>query len=712
MLSLKHPASIAVRWARRPAFCFLLGCAGFSLSGTAHSETAPPAPSIAPTSRALPFYIEGISVTPQNLPGDINFPHATDKDLGVRVEIFTRNRARLGGTNSFHCHAVRFDGETPQKLAQDGLWSWQDTPPAWNEDETEMPPGGLTVWRFNTRNSQWGLGRNFPVTVVDWQRIAQSEWNLSLNPQGVWFSSIVFTSHDGNPIPDSLTMHVANESAGPVQFIGFRLFLPATNTSYRVLYPQPAGTNAVKYPADGRIQPGDKGCYQAQVGRLPLTYAAVQAIFADAGNQQFAIWAHLRVKRETFDIGGGWVQEADLPATPMVLEPFLKTLQRMHVNTANFVTIPGYTDKAGPESLQMRYPLKRFGKLEPVAAYEQDSMLPFVHAIEFLGEPQYEGGTPRPPQVVWQALQPYAKTRLSTTVTLSDASAWRQYAGLSDYPNFDAYRVCAPATDDWLAYDRWGEKRIAWGAPLETIGALCRSLRELSRPKPIACWSQGPHAGWDALGGRKRTSPTPDEIRMQAYHALSSRVTSLYWFNLNLKSLVQFRDTIDEITRIGREIGMLSDFYVEGDAYRYRRAQKDGKPDWDLASIASPKGAVLFALDLDYEPDRGDKVFEFKHRRDCRFYFELPAYLRAPVDVFRVDAEGVYEVKWQNTATGVAIDDRQSKTAIYVAAPSRETKSNIERKRLSAIAFEQAVNFDPARRGKDFDQLKAGLGLK
>jgi len=81
---------------------------------------------------------------------------------------------------------------------------------------------------------------------------------------------------------------------------------------------------------------------------------------------------------------------------------------------------------------------------------------------------------------------------------------------------------------------RWGGQTIRWGAPLETIGEMTRSLREISRPGPIAYWSQGAHAGWDRYGGRSRTSPTPDELRLQAYHALSSRITSLYWFNLAL----------------------------------------------------------------------------------------------------------------------------------------------------------------------------------
>ena len=266
--------------------------------------------------------------------------------------------------------------------------------------------------------------------------------------------------------------------------------------------------------------------------------------------------------------------------------------------------------------------------------------------------------------------------------------------------------------DDWDLYDRWEGRPILWGAPLETLGDLCRSLRELSRPAPIACWSQGPYFGWDVIEGRRRTAPTPDELRLQAYHALSSRITSLYWYNLSLRSLVQFRDTIDEITRIGREIRLLDDFYLNGNAYRFQQARRDNKPDWDLASIVSPRGALLFALDLDYTPSRSTRVFEFRNRREAVFSFPLPAYLRRVADVFRVDADGVYPVNYNVTDQGVQIADKQSKVAIYVATPYPEMRTLIEGKRQTLLVYEQSLNFDPANKNRDFELLKAGLSAK
>ena len=280
----------------------------------------------------------------------------------------------------------------------------------------------------------------------------------------------------------------------------------------------------------------------------------------------------------------------------------------MHINAGMHQEVSGYSDTP----LFAKYPLKYMNRLQPFDHYDTDAMLPRIHAVEFQGEPQYGGGRPVPPQEVFAKFLPYGPTRLPTSITHSEERVWRYYAGLSDYPHYDAYRVSAPAPDSWSLYDRWGTDRLRWGAPLETIGDMTRSLRDLYRPRPIAYWSQGAHAGWDRTGGRTRTSPTPDELRAQACHALAQRITSLYWFNLSLKSLVKFRDLIEPITRVNREVRLMEDLLLEGDAFECRREFQDGQPSWDLASVTGPNGALLFANDLAYVPDAQKKVFKFQ----------------------------------------------------------------------------------------------------
>jgi hypothetical protein len=435
---------------------------------------------------------------------------------------------------------------------------------------------------------------------------------------------------------------------------------------------------------------------------LPLTYAALEVRLSDAGGKPITVWTHQRIKREVFDISGGWVASKLGSSNTLHSEPYLKTLSRMHINAGMHEHVPGYSDTP----LFEKYPLKYMNRLQPVARYDTESMLPRIHAVEFLGEPQYGGGKPVSPQDCWKAFAPYAPTRLPTSVTHSEERVWRFYAGISDYPHYDAYRVTAPSPDAWGQYDRWGGQRIRWGAPLETIGDMSRSLRELNRPRPVAYWSQGPHHDWRGYGGRKRGSPTPDELRLQAYHALASRITSLYWFNPSLHSLVAFPDLIEPMTRVGREIRMLEEYWLEGDATSHERMLRDGQSDWDLDVVAGPRGALLFALDLAYTPDSEEHVFKFGPPREATFLFPLPAYLRAPAEIFRVDADGVTQVQHTVSDGFVEIRDRVSRAAIYVAAANAGERARIEMRRQVLIARENAFGFDPAGKPADLAVLQ------
>ena len=660
--------------------------------------------------KPLPLEVAGVTVTPHANVQTMHFRQAVPPLTGARVQLFLRNPAPTNSPvpDELDFNVVTFDDQEPQRLLSDGEWSWHDTPAVWTENETKLPPGSLVVWTFNGSTPAWTSGKELKIGVTDWLRAQRSEFTVKLPDASVHLAAVTFLSTSNHVHPNQIVLHIANDSDQAVQIAGIRLHLPRPGSPWRRLFPQPLLTNLACFPRQGWIAAHDQGGASITVAPLPLIHAALEVILKDRADRPRTLWAFQRIKREVFDISGGWVAAGGGPMNPLTQEPFLKTLKRLHVNTAHLQLTPGYTDTYGPGSLYARYPLKLFGAMQPLAAYDTDAMLPRLHAVEFLGEPQYEGGdSQRLPQEVWHALAPYATHRLPTTVTLSDPSTWSAYAGLSDYPHFDAYRVAAPAADIWPQYDRWGKDRIAWGAPLETIGDMCRSLRETSRPAPVAAWSQGPHHAWELVDGRKRAAPNPDEIRLQAYHALSSRITSLYWFNLSLPALVKYRDTLPALERIGREIRMLDDFYLEGSAYRHQSLRRESRPDWDLASIVSPRGAVLTALDLDYAPDRSDKRFEFRRPREARFSFALPAWLRPPQDVFRLDAEGIYDVKYTNTVGGVEIVDRQNKVALYVAAASRELRAELERKRQALLIEERLLNFDPGANPKDFEILKA-----
>jgi len=83
-----------------------------------------------------------------------------------------------------------------------------------------------------------------------------------------------------------------------------------------------------------------------------------------------------------------------------------------------------------------------------------------------------------------------------------------------------------------------------------------------------------------------------------------------------------------------------------------------------------------------------------------------------PADVFRVDADGVYDVSWTATEDGVVIRDVQAKVAVYVATHDRTLRAQLAARREELVAEEEALGFDPARSDADFAALQALLPMK
>lgn len=652
------------------------------------------APAIA---RPSTLDVEGVHVVPHVQSTEMRYRQKTDFSLGARVEIFVRNTSQTSVLLPADL-PVQVRGRSPDAWLPSDDWAWHDFPSAWGGAPLHLPPGALTVWSWNGKRANWGTQTRADLHVAlpgDPQALHQT---VPIDPPSAWISALTFLGPAGQARPDSLVVHIANQGPEVLRLDACRLWLPADNASWRALLPQPWATHRLDLlPADGRIAPGDRAIARVGTGPLPLTYAALEVRLIDPHGHPRTLWAHQRIKREAFDISGGWVNDGSRNGSaPLLSEPFLRTLHRLHVNTAYLQDTPGYTDQAGPGGLYARHPLKYVGKLQPMEHYGSDALLPRIHAVEFLGEPQYGGGRPVPPQEVWRQLSPYAPSRLPTSLTHSEERLWRFYAGLSDYPHYDAYRVSAPSPDAWGLYDRWNGQRIRWGAPLETIGEMSRSLRDLNRPRPVAYWAQAAHHDWGTYGGRARRSPTPDELRLQAYHALASRITSLYWFNLSARSLVAFPDLIEPMTRIGREIRLLEDYYLEGDATSHQRVLHEGKPDWDLDVIAAPGGALLFALDLAYQADASQRQFTFGPPREATFRFPLPSFLSRPTQVLRVDADAITPVAHQPVPGGIEVRDRASRVVIYLATSRPGDAPRLEERRRQLVAAEEALGPGPA----------------
>jgi len=96
--------------------------------------------------------------------------------------------------------------------------------------------------------------------------------------------------------PDTVVLHIANEPGQVLSISSVRLWLPRDGATWQTLWPQPP------MPAAAEVPPRDKGILKLRTNKLPLTYVAIE-VATNAG----PVWSHLRIKRETFDISGGWV---------------------------------------------------------------------------------------------------------------------------------------------------------------------------------------------------------------------------------------------------------------------------------------------------------------------------------------------------------------------------------------------------------------------
>lgn len=598
--------------------------------------------------------IIGVSIVPHTAAPEMRYAQERGPGPAALVRLFVKGGAI----------PETFNDKKPDDLVKTGDWAWHDAALA-----IPGTPETLTVLSFNGKSAAWGIGNAFTIagTGID-------KATIKIEQPKTWVTAVTYRGPDGSIHPNRIVIHIRNNQTAATKVTGIRLWLPKPEQPWQLLH---AGS---WIPVNVAIPATDSGVVSAYVARLPLSYAAVE-VRTSTGN----LWAYSRIKAEHFAISGGWINNegSDAHKDPA----FLGLLKSMHIDTAHYQELSGYSDN--PE-LFNKYKLRRFNHLDPIDVYSKPEKLVDVHAVEFLGEPQYGGGKPVPPQRVHDQLVPYKASPLPTSVTHSEERIWRWYAGVCDFPHYDAYRVTAPAADQWTKYDRWGGKKIRWGAPLETIGVMCRSLRELNQPLPCAYWSQGPHEGWDdPFDGRKRRSPTPAELRSQAIHALGARIVSLYWFNLSLNSLMLFPDTWDAMRRVGREIRMVEPILLDGDHTAFRKQGLPGAgPDWELSVVSSTDAALCVAADVAYKISESGQEFVFGKPRAVRFAFPLPARLRKPADVFRIDADGVHTVKWQAKGDGIVIDDVRSEDALYVVGLTKATRQVIVHRHATALAHE------------------------
>lgn len=648
--------------------------------------------------------VQALTVNPHRFSEEMRYRRPADPSMGAWVRLFVVNQGEqaieLDGTDP-----MLVDGQRAEHWLQAGQWTWYDSPAMQATPVIQLPSQSLMVMEWNGARADWGVQRSIALAARAQDGTQLPLGSHGLKPSPVVFRAISFLGDGQDPLPHQIALHLENTTQVPRSLWQLRCWLPSQDPASRIFHLARQIDLKSLSSAELILEPGAIWSQTLEIGALPLGQVVIEARLRRAGQQASeSIMARLRVRREQFDISAGWAGSEVDGRNTLTREPFLRVLRGLHLNTAQIGEVPGYTDL--PE-LYDRYPLKRFHKLEDLARYGSDALLPQVHGVEFLGEPQYGGGKPVPPMEVHQALLPYRGGALPTTLTHSEERIWRLYAGLSDYPHYDAYRVVAPAADSWSAYDRWQGKSIRWGAPLETIGTMTRSLRDLYRPASIAYWSQGAHDGWSSRR-RARSSPTPDELRMQAWQALANRITSLYWFNLSLESMLAFPDLLLPIQEVNRMALTLSPWLLEGVDTWHRRVEAEGRPQWDLSVVQTRDAALLFALNLDYGIDDQDNTFAFE-QRSAQFTFPSLGTMQPGWQLFRLDRDGVKLVNPEWQAQAVTWEDQVAVEGVYIMGADPMLGLKLRQRWQSLLEHEQAHGVNRANESSVLASLQALL---
>ena len=642
--------------------------------------------------------VVGLNRVEHSIETEMRYLQPRGKGLSARYQLFVRNVSERPLASTPNASPA-INGKSAAQWHSEGRLSWFHFPAQDGTYPAAMPPGSLMVWQFNGKDDGWLTPAGYSLRSRDLDTVIRDE------VQSVYIAHASFTGPESSILPDRATIHLFNDSPDDFRMEDVVLWQASGEGPWQFLQAGVTLRPLATAPSDGRLRARGKSIMVLQSETFRLGYAALQVGIRDANGRRRELWAHVKVRKEAFDISAGWANDPIGGKPAFLNEGFLKTLKSLHVNTAHYNGQTGYSDN---DSLYRLQPLKYFGHLLPWNTYDRDSLLPRIHGIEFLGEPQYGGGTPVDPQKVLMQLLPFAPSRIPTTLTHSEERIWRFYAGLSDFPHYDAYRVSAPSADEWDRYDRWKGLRIAWGAPLETIGNMTRSLKSLNRPASVAYWSQGPHEGWEVYGGRKLTSPTPSELRAQAYHALSTGITSLYWFNLSYKSLAGYPELLEPMQRVGREIRLLESFYLTGTQWEYRRMTGKEGPDWDLSTFVSPDGVLLFALDLGYLADPATRTFVFSKERRAALSFKIPEWVGKDWVLWKLDTDGLMRTPWRLDADArIGFNDRVREVGIYILLPDEAASERLGQRWGSLGKLEASWDFNPARNS---GHLKEFLG--
>jgi hypothetical protein len=655
---------------------FLAGI--FSAKGQTKIESSP-----------LLLEIAGVTVVPHYVSGEI--PNYRDEEEflskftpGALIRIFVKNTDPESGVNP----DVLFNGKTGQELINSNMVSYCDVPDireTATKMSTKIPAGAMDCYLLNI------VDRNFYANGIilkftDKISGKTTEKQIQIKAPDFYASRIVFKSSEGSCFPDGFYVYFNNDADKDAKIGQVKIWKAgktyAVHSWSKSFVPEKISWFAER----GNIPShGMNGAF-VETGKLPFGEIILEFEINrnPAAEKMYYVVKPMIIN---FDIGLGW--DFNLLGKS---EAYCKTMKFMHFNTVNGDAAAFLANKEWSE----RYPMKRFSKLEAEASTTDEKTLRNIHGSEFFGEPQFGK---RPAQEIFNFYTAYRNSGFPTTLTLSHEPGFFLYAGVVDFAHFDAYRVVAPHADRWGDYIKYGNKNVKWGSPLETIGDYMRTLNRINYPNPVAAWTQAMADDWKSRSRINAGNPNNLEMRIQAYEAIANGATSLYWFNMGGKTIINNRGSLAEIQRINREISIVGDLLTRTMPFWWQNRFMD----MDLNVLAGPDFAALFAIDLTYKVSESNQ-FVSSGKRSETMKFTLPAYLHQCNVAVKVTHEGISDINVEIINGNASITDTFETTGMYILYNSGTInyRDQLSKRYNEIKAIEASCKFDPITNDSDF----------
>ena len=589
---------------------------------------------------ALSVEIVGVTVVPHHISYEI--PPFDGLTQGAYIRFFVKNTDQKMNINP----SLLFNGKSAEELIADGTVSYGDFPAMRSSVyiSSVIPPGAVDCYLLNVMDSSF-YNDGIMVSIIDTVAGKSKEEKITIERPDIYVNRIAFSSSTGSVYPDQFHFWMKNEKDEEVSINRIKMYPAGPSWKDHWWRDSILLDDMNWYGAVRSIPPHDVNGAMVKTGRLPFGESIIEFQITMNGMVN-NLYYTVKPMVIDFDIGMGWGDSY------FESELFLKTIKSFHINTVNGKAGNLYRNDEWAD----KYPMKRFHDLSKYYNSTDSIELERIHGDERLGEPQVDN---KPAQPIYELYCRFRHSGFPTTVSLTHEPGFNKFAGVVDLNHFDAYRVVAPHSDRWGQYDRYEEKNVRWGAPLETIGYYMRTLNRISYPNRVAAWAQAMSNGWSSIS--RVDYPNPLEIRIQAYEAVANGATSLYWFTMGGDHMKNHRFSLSEIRDINREmetVGKLMAFTVPF-------SWENRFMDLDMNVIAGPDFAALFAIDLSYQVSDKNQFVSAGERYDT-MRFQLPGYLFGSNAAVRIRHDGISQVQTEVVNGKAVITDTIKTTAMYI----------------------------------------------